>query len=89
MEAKVFAMTAEDASGSEESVMLLIMQVSSPKRGIIANVFWDIGSSLNFIREDFAKKCGFKGVEKKLGVTTLGNVNTCMTNVLQLFVERY
>ena len=59
--------------------MLLIMQVACAKKGQSANVFWDLGSSLNFIREDFARSCGFKGVEKTLGVTTLGNVNTVMT----------
>ena len=79
LEARVYTVTTEDENGCQESVMLLIMQVSSPRKGIEANVFWDLGSSLNFVREDFAKLCGFKGVEKKLAVTTLGNVNTVMS----------
>ena len=57
VEAKVFTVTTKVENGLDEGVMLLIMQVSSPKRGIIANVFWDMGSSLNFVREDFAKRC--------------------------------
>ena len=39
-------------------------------------MFWDLGSMSNFIREAFAKACGFKGREKTLSVVTLGGVET-------------
>ena len=54
-----------------EGVVLCIMVVRVP-RGIIAAVFWDSGSTSNFIREKFAKRCGFKGKSETLSVTTLG-----------------
>ena len=43
-------------------------------RRILASVFWDIGSTSNFIREAFARACGFKGSERTLSVTTLSKV---------------
>ena len=57
-------------------VVLLIMQVRVCVRGMFANVFFDNGSSSNFIREAFAKLCGFRGTEEELSVTTLGGVTT-------------
>ena len=54
-----------------EGVILCIMKVRAP-RGLFASVFWDSGSSSNFIREQFAKLCGFKGRTETLSVTTLG-----------------
>ena len=57
-------------------VVLLIMQVRVCVRGLFANVFFDNGSSSNFIREAFAKLCGFRGTEEELSVTTLGGVTT-------------
>ena len=54
-----------------EGVILCIMIVRI-SRGILAAVFWDSGSTSNFIREAFAKRCGFKGKSETLSVTTLG-----------------
>ena len=57
------------------NVVLCIMKVRAPK-GYIASVFWDSGATSNFIREAFAKLCGFKGHKETLSVTTLGGVVT-------------
>ena len=40
----------------------------------MASTFYDNGCNCNFICESFAKKCGFKGREETLCVTTLGGV---------------
>ena len=73
LEARVFA--SFGPSGQTNSIMLLIMAVQAPKRKR-ANVFWDLGSTSNFVRESFAKQCGFRGRREDLNVTTLGNVVT-------------
>lgn len=57
-----------------EGVLLLIMQVRTLMRRP-ANVFWDGGSDSNFVRDAFAKECGFKGTQVNLCVTTLGGVD--------------
>ena len=63
--AKVFCLQSVNSIDSEEEgVLLLIMQVRVTKR-ILASVFWDIGSTSNFIREAFARACGFRGRESK------------------------
>ena len=51
-------------------------------RGGNATVFWDSGCTSNFIREEFAKKCGFNGTEETLCVTTLGGVVTDYKTVI-------
>ena len=51
--------------------MLLIMQVRTVEKKD-ALVFYDKGSDANFVRSEFAKECGFKGVRASLCVTTLG-----------------
>ena len=58
-----------------EGVILCIMVVSAPN-GYVASVFWDTGATSNFIREAFAKLCGFSGTVQTLSVTTLGGVVT-------------
>ena len=64
-EAKVFAVVDVQSSDSdEEGVVLSIMQVSVSKSKS-ASVFWDLGCSSNFVREEFAISCGFKGKEQK------------------------
>ena len=40
----------------------------------MASVFWDGGSSSNFVKESYAKQCGFKGRPESLAVVTLGGV---------------
>ena len=61
---------------NSEGVLLLIMNVSSYKRGISVTVFWDLGSSSNFVLDSNAKKSGFEGREEHLSVTTLVGVTT-------------
>ena len=51
------------------------MKIPAPK-GHIASVFFDTGATINFISENFAKLCGFKGQSRTLSVSTLGNVTT-------------
>ena len=71
VEAKCFAVARTMAIGGQaEGVMLLLMQVKTLKKP--ASVFWDLGSDSNFVRDDYAKECGFKGVKSNLCVTTLG-----------------
>ena len=60
-------------SNKEEGVLLLIMNVRA-KRTLVS-VFWDLGSTSNFIRESCARRCGFKGREETLSVTTFGGVD--------------
>ena len=78
VEAKVFAiqqtqsMTAVEKNS--EGVVLLIMQVRSARKGLTVSVFWDNGCTSNCVREEYAKKCGFKGTLENLSVTTLGGV---------------
>ena len=43
-------------------------------RMLWATVFLDSGCTANFIRDEFAIKCGFKGKQDTLCVTTLGGV---------------
>ena len=57
----------------DEGVVLSIMQVKACKKGLTASVFWDLGCTSNFVREQFAKACGFKGKSKKLIVKTLND----------------
>ena len=74
LDAKVFVNVQVMKAGcSVEGVLLSIMKVLSPTRGIIANVFWDLGSTDNFVRDAFAKMCGFKGRQENLNVTTVGD----------------
>ena len=42
------------------------------KKGAGASVFWDSGSTSNFVREGYAKSMGFTGRIEHLCVTTLG-----------------
>ena len=67
LQAKVFMGT------SATEVVLLIMKVRTVRNGV-ANVFFDSGCTSNFVREDFAKSCGFKGKQEELSVTTLVGV---------------
>ena len=78
--AKVFHLQVQSHSTSTDSprkdgVVLLIMTVRC-RRGYMASTFYDNGCNCNFICESFAKKCGFKGREETLCVTTLGGVVT-------------
>ena len=69
-------------SESEDGVVLLIMLVKNQRRGQYSSVFWDLGCTSNFVREQHAKQCGFKGTLKQLSVTTLGGVTTDMSVML-------
>lgn len=40
----------------------------------MAKMFWDLGSTSNFVDESFVKRCGYKGKQEYLNVTTLGDV---------------
>ena len=85
VEAKVFVVGqtySSDVDGSvsiRSEVILLVMQVRCARRSLVANVFFDLGSMSNFIREAFARMNGFKGTEEHLNVTTLGGVTTDLT----------
>ena len=85
-EAKVCMMVLHTKSVNggdrEEGVILCIMQVRVTKRHT-GSAFWDGGSSSNFVREKFAKLCGFKGKSKTLSVTTLGGKVTDYLKVMQ------
>ena len=59
--------------------MLQIMRVKGTRKNTSVIVFWDLGSSSNFVREEFAIENGFRGVMKKLRVKTLRNVVTDYT----------
>ena len=72
--AKVFAVHHSQGS-SEARVVLLITTVWCTKE-TAASVFWDLGSTSNFVREAFAKKMCFKGHQQQLCVTTLNGVVT-------------
>ena len=65
-----------------DGVVLLIMTVRTLKRGVYGSVFFDYGCTSNFIREKFAKQCGFVGQEETLSVTTLGGVVTDYRTVI-------
>ena len=65
----------EKLTVEDDGVVLCIMKVCAPK-GINAHVFWDSGCTSNFVREEFADLCGFKGCPETLSVTTLGGVVT-------------
>ena len=67
-----------------DGVVLCIMGVRVP-RGFVAAVFWDSGSTSNFIREKFAERCGFKGKSETLSVTTLGGKVTDYLQVKKYF----
>ena len=76
-EAKVLSMEVSmSAKLPSNNVVLSIMNVRIPKKRIQASVFWDLGCTSNFIRQEFAEMCGFKGHSEKLSVTTLGGVVT-------------
>ena len=84
VDAKVFSIQHVNAMGvrdDSDGVVLLIMKVRSAKKGLMSSVFWDIGCTSNFVREDFAKRCGFQGHKEKLSVTTLGGVETDYVSV--------
>ena len=83
-DAKVFTLTmASIEENRDGEVVLLIMQVRCVwKRSRNANVFWDLGSTANFITIRFAERCGFRGKTEELNVTTLGGVTTDITVTL-------
>ena len=58
------------------NVVLLIMDVPGPRKGVSCKVFFDLGSTSHFVREAFAKLMKFKGVRVRLCVTTLAGVVT-------------
>ena len=88
-DAKVFACAIvniakvdEETNEVVDGVILCIMFVSTPN-GYFASVFWDSGATSNFIREAFAKLCGFSGTVQTLSVTTLGGVVTEYLTVIE------
>ena len=74
VQAKVFAVHSLAANGDVSTVILLLMNVQTAKKNVSSVVFFDSGCTSNFIRDEFAKICGFRGEEKTLSVTTLGGV---------------
>jgi hypothetical protein len=74
------SMSADGNQG--DGVVLCIMMVRFP-RGFVATVFWDSGSTSNFIREEFARRLGFKGKSETLSVTTLGGKVTDYFQVMK------
>ena len=87
-DAKICMFVSMTVSQENEScrVVLCIMQVPAPGR-ITASVFFDSGSTSNFIREAFAKLCGFRGRLQTLSVTTLGGVVTEFLTVTEYNCE--
>ena len=78
-DARCFAVVEVHSSNSnQEGVVLSIMRVQVSKSKM-ASVFWDLGCSSNFVREEFAVSCGFRGKEERLSVKTLGDVVTDYT----------
>ena len=72
LEARVFAVQqVHSLTTAKDGVLLLIMQVKMSRK-VNGSVFWDTGCTSNFIREEFAKRCGFKGTLENLSVITLG-----------------
>ena len=86
VEAKLCMLVTMTVNKDQSTVVLCIMQVPAP-RGLTASVFWDSGSSSNFIRETFAKLCGFRGKPETLSVTTLGGVVTELLTVIEYNCE--
>ena len=80
LKAKCFTIQEVHSVDTDQSdsdgVVLLIMNVYVTRNGIQASVFWDLGCSSNFVREEFAQRMGFRGKQEHLCVTTLGNVTT-------------
>ena len=75
-----FAVVSVHSSTLQEGgVVLSIMQVKAAKKGLTASVFWDLGCTSNFVREEFARSCGFRGRQEKLSVKTIGDVVTDYT----------
>ena len=72
----IFSTYSVSAEGEEspEGVLLQIMNVKSHRKGKEASVFWDGGSTSDFVREGYAKAMGFTGKIEHLCVTTLGGV---------------
>ena len=80
--AKVFSVHAtysQQDQHSVEGVLLLIANVSGCRRNEMATVFWDLGSTSNFVREAYAKKMQFKSRQERLCVTTLTGTVTNYT----------
>ena len=80
--AKVFSISVSvnnNSTSSATGVFLLIMQVRGRKKSLSASVFWDLGSTSNFVKEDYAVRAGFPGHKDELFVTTLGGVTTDLT----------
>ena len=70
--AKVFAIQhVHSQQGNGEAVVLLITRVRVSCRMKNASVFWDLGSTSNFVRDAFAKEMKFRGRQERLCVTTL------------------
>ena len=74
--AKVFAVHQVYSGSSDAPVVLLITTVPSPQKKECASVFWDLGSTSNFVRNAFAEKMKFQGRQERLCVTTLNGVVT-------------
>ena len=79
LQAKIFSVQSMGVEDDSEGVVLSIMQVKGARKGVVASVFWDLGCTSNFVRDDFAKLCGFKGRKEDLSVTTLGGVVSDMS----------
>ena len=76
LEAKVFAVQYVHSSQSKQETVLLLIMTVRTVRYHMATVFFDTGCTSNFVRDEFAKQCGFRGRQETLCVTTLGGVVT-------------
>ena len=80
LEARVFTIHCMGVKHGSD-VVLSIMQVRSWRGRTKTSVFFDLGSTSNFVRETFAKILGFKGRPENLSITTLGGVTTEFVSV--------
>ena len=72
-----------ETDGDEDGVLLQIMVVRAKKRNSFAVVLWDLGSTSNFVRSEYAKSCGFQGKEVTLSVVTLSGKETDFLTVIR------
>ena len=62
-----------------EGVLLLIANIRSCQKNESVTVFWDLGSTSNFVREAYAQRMKFKCRQERLCVTTLTGTITDYT----------
>ena len=91
LSAKVFTIHSvfhQQGGRRVEGVLLLISLIRSCRKNDWVTVFWDLGSTSNFVREAYAKKMKFKCRQKRLCVTTLtGTVTDYTVNTYSCSIQ--